>query len=95
MEARSEESIIARLEAKVAALETALERRSRELTLIQKHICMRDLLVIARLRAGLPPLPKGAYEPSHWGETTALTAADVEETLVDLWDSITPPRRTR
>jgi len=82
---------IARLEARVAALETALEERSRQLRTIQRYVCRRDLLVISRLLSGLPPLPRGAYEPSFWHETTELTAAEVEETLQDLWTSVAPP----
>ena len=85
-----EQRTIARLEARVAALEAALERRSRELRLIQRHVCKRDLILISRLQAGLPPLPFGAYEPEFWRETTALTAAEVEETLTDLWRSLAP-----
>lgn len=81
---------IARLEARVAALEAALERRSRELRLIQRHVCKRDLILISRLMAGLPPLPFGAYEPAFWQETTALTQAEVEATLTDLWRSLAP-----
>jgi hypothetical protein len=85
-----EQRTIARLEARVEALEAALERRSRELRLIQRHVCKRDLIQISRLLAGLPPLPFGAYEPEFWHETTALTAAEVEETLTDLWRSLAP-----
>jgi hypothetical protein len=84
---------VERLKARVAALESALEERSRELRLIQRYVCQRDFLLIARLRAGLAPLPRGAFEPGFWRETTALTAADVEDTLQDLWTSLTPPGR--
>jgi hypothetical protein len=90
MEPLAEQGEVARLNARVAALEAALEERSRELRLIQRHVCQRDLVLIARLRSGLPPLPRGAYEPAFWRETTALTAADVETTLRDLWISLTP-----
>jgi hypothetical protein len=90
MGASSERQTIARLEARVAALEAALEERSRELCRIQRSVCHRDLVLISRLRAGLPPLPRGAYEPAFWRETTELTAADVEETLRDLWSSVVP-----
>jgi hypothetical protein len=86
------EDQIERLKARVAALESALEERSRELRLIQRNVCQRDFLLIARLRAGLAPLPRGAFEPGFWRETTELTAADVEDTLQDLWSSFTPPR---
>jgi hypothetical protein len=81
---------IARLEARVASLEAALERRSQELRRIQQHVCKQDLILISRLLAGLPPLPFGAYEPDLWRETTALTPAEVEETLTDLWRSLAP-----
>jgi len=90
MASSTEQREIARLEARVAALEAALKERSRELCLIQRYACHRDLLLISRLRAGLPPLPLGAYEPAFWHETTDLSAADVQETLQDLWTSVVP-----
>jgi hypothetical protein len=89
-EVTPEQREIARLESRVAALEAALAKRSRELRLIQRHVCQRDLILVARLLAGLPPLPRGAYEPAFWRETTDLTPADVEETLKDLWSSLLP-----
>jgi hypothetical protein len=79
---------IARLQSRVAALEALLERRSRELRLIQKHVCHRDLLVISRVSAGLAPLPFGAFDPDFWQETTALTPAEVGPTLEALWGSL-------
>jgi hypothetical protein len=79
---------IARLEARVAALEAALERRSRELRRIQAELPARDLVVLSRRLAGLPPSPVSPYDPEHWRETTELTAAEVEETLSDLWRSL-------
>lgn len=87
----AETAELERLRARVAALESALERRSHELRLIQRYVCQRDFLLIARLQAGLSPLPRGAFEPGFWRETTALTTADVEDTLQDLWTSLTPP----
>jgi hypothetical protein len=78
------------LEGRVAALEEALEQRSAELRLIQRHVCRRDLVLISRLLAGLPLLPRGAYEPAFWPETTALLEADVDTTLEDLWISLFP-----
>jgi hypothetical protein len=80
---------IERLRARVTALEAALERRSRELRLIQKHVCPRDLVVVSRVSAGLP-LAKGAYDPILWLETTEVTEADIQETLEDLWVAVTP-----
>ena len=81
---------IARLRARVAGLEEALERRSRELRLIQQNVCPRDLVLISRACAGLP-LAKGAYDPDLWRETVDVTEADIEETLQDLWIAVTPP----
>jgi hypothetical protein len=80
---------MARLRARVAALEAALERRSRETRLIQRHVCSRDLVLISRVSAGLP-LAKGAYDPMLWIETTEVTEADIQDTLEDLWLAVTP-----
>jgi len=81
---------IAELEAQVAALEAALKRRSRELLILEQHLCRRDLVTLSRLSAGLPALARGAYEPELWRETTEFTAAQVDETLTDLWRSLVP-----
>ena len=81
---------IAWLEGRVAALEAALERRSQELRLLQRHLCARDLAQLARLTAGLPPLPRIACEPGFWRETRELTVADVPETMEALWSSLHP-----
>jgi hypothetical protein len=92
-DATPEQRTIARLQARVEALEAALEERSREMRLLQRHLCARDLVVLSRLRSGLPPLPRGAYDPAFWRETTHFTPADVEETLEDLWSSVIPSGR--
>lgn len=89
--ARSKELRVARLEGRVAALEAALERRSEELRLLQRHLCPVDLAQLARLAAGLPPLPRIACEPGFWRETRDLTEADVPETMEALWSSLHPP----
>jgi hypothetical protein len=81
---------IAELEAQVAGLEAALAQRSRELRVLQDHLCRRDLITLARLSAGLPALARGAYEPDLWRETTELTASEVDLTLADLWQSLVP-----
>lgn len=81
---------LARLEARVAALEAALERRSRELRRLQSALPRRELVVVSRLLAGLSPFPVDPYDPREWQETTALSAADVEEVLTDLWRSLEP-----
>jgi hypothetical protein len=81
---------IARLEGKVAALEAALERRSGEVRRLQAFLCQGDLAQWTRQLAGLPPLPRIAYEPTFWHETRELTRAEVPETLRDLWSSLYP-----
>jgi hypothetical protein len=81
---------IARLEGRVAALEAALERRSSDLRLLQRFLSRRGLAQLARLAIGLQPLPLIACEPAFWRETPDLTAAEVPETLQDLWASIYP-----
>jgi hypothetical protein len=82
---------IAHLEGQVAALQAALTRRSDELRLLQRFLCRRDLARLARLAAGLPPLPRIATDPEQWQETHQLTTAEVPETLEDLWTSLYPP----
>jgi hypothetical protein len=79
---------VARLTARVAALETALERRSAELRQLQAALPPRELVALSRRLAGLSPSPVSPYDPEGWRETTELTAADVEETLADLWRSL-------
>lgn len=85
---------IARLEARVAALEAALERRSQEIRRLQRELPERELVALSRLAAGLSPTPPTPFEPALWEETTALTAAEVEETLTDLWRSLRPREPT-
>jgi hypothetical protein len=79
---------IAELEARVAALEDALATRSRKLRILQRHLCPRDLAILGRIASGLPPIPRGPFEPELWEESTLLRPADVPVTLRHLWDSL-------
>lgn len=81
------ELAVARLEARVAALEEALRRRSRELRLLAEHACWRDLRLMARVAAGVPPEPAGPFDPEFWSETTDLEEAEVPATMRALWRS--------
>jgi hypothetical protein len=81
---------IATLEGRVAALESALERRSRELRMIQGAVCRADLVQVARIVDGLPPLPRIAHQLEYWTETTEISPANLENVLEDLWTSLTP-----
>lgn len=86
---------IARLEARVATLEEALAKRSNELRELQRLLPSRELLNLSRLAGGLPPVPRGRYDLEVWRETTALSTANVEETLLDLWQSLAPAPAAR
>lgn len=86
----TQKEYVAYLEARVESLEAALRQRSRVYRRIQRHASARDLLLISRIESGLPPLPRQAFDLSLWRETTELTAADVEETMQDLWRSLQP-----
>lgn len=81
---------IARLEGRIAALEDALDRRSRELRLLQAALSPADLVQLARLADGLAPLPRIAHQLEYWSESTVIAPADLESTLEDLWLSLTP-----
>ena len=81
---------IARLEGWIAALESSLERRSRELRLLQGYLCPTDLVQLARIADGLSPLPRIACQLEYWTETTEIVPAHLESTLEDLWASLTP-----
>lgn len=91
MEPVSQDERLAYLEARIEALEAALEDRSRLLRQLQDRLLPEDLLLLSRLTGGLPPLPRQAYDLSLWTETTEMTPADVEDTLRDLWRSLAIP----
>lgn len=80
---------LARLEARVGAFE-APRVWSRELQPIQRHCSPRDLVLVARIRAGLPPQPRYASEPALWQETTERTPGEEEPVLLDRWGSPGP-----
>lgn len=84
-------AVIARLEARVAALERALEDRSRLLRQATRIVCEEDLLNLSRLVAGLPPIPRAGFGLRGWRETTTPTEGDVDKTMEELWRSAAPP----
>lgn len=86
----SPQARIARLEGRIAALEDALDRRSRELRLLQATLSPVDLVQLSRLADGLSALPRIAHQPEYWNESTVIAPADLESTLTDLWLSLTP-----
>lgn len=79
---------IARLEARVSTLETALGKRSRLLRALTRELCDDDLASFSRLASGLPSLARAGIGLVGWRETTALTSGDVERTMSDLWRSL-------
>lgn len=84
------EARIARLEGRIAVLENALDRRARELRLLQATLCPADLVQLNRLADGLSPLPRVAHQLEYWTESPVIAPADLEATLEDLWASLTP-----
>ena len=82
---------IARLEARVQALERSLAERSRLLRQLARVICEEDLMSLARLRVGRPPIPRAGFGLRGWRETTTLASSDVEKTMAELWRSAAPP----
>lgn len=75
---------LARLRARISALEARLARRSNELRVIQSYVCHRDLIVIARVSSG------GPFSIDDWVETFQPSAADLEETMAELWEWALP-----
>lgn len=74
---------IAELEARIAALEELLEAKSEVLRRLQRHLSAPDLASLEEDAAG----DQGAHglDLIASPESTALTSAEVEETLVELW----------
>jgi hypothetical protein len=81
---------ILRLEARVARLEELLAERSRFLRYLSREMCEEDLTMVSCASCGLPPLPRAGFGLRGWRETTALSSGDVEETMAELWRSVTP-----
>jgi hypothetical protein len=84
------ELTIARLEARVAALEEKLAERSAWIRAFARDARDEDLIRLTRAVLGLPPLPRAGFGLRGWSETTTLSAGDVQETLTELWRSLTP-----
>jgi hypothetical protein len=82
---------IARLEARVAALERLAADRSRLLRQATRVVCEEDLMNLSRLAAGQPPIPRAGFGLRGWRETTAPTMGDVDKTMAELWRAAAPP----
>lgn len=81
---------IARLEARVHALETKLAERSAWIRAFARDARDEDLVKLCRAALGLPPIPRAGFGLRGWGETTELRAGEVEPTMSELWRSLTP-----
>lgn len=81
---------IARLEARVAALEKKLGERSAWIRAWARDARDEDLVKLCRAALGLPPIPRAGLGLRGWGETTELAAGEVEPTMAELWRSLTP-----
>lgn len=79
----SSERRMAYLEGRVAALEEALESRSRELRLVQEHLGHAGLEVLEAIRRGEEPIAMRS-----WGaelEGSEVDEAEVQDVLRALW----------
>lgn len=83
--------MIARLEARVAYLEKQLVETSAIYRAFVREACDEDVISASRAAMGLPPLPRAGFGLRGWRETTTLVPADVENTMNELWRSVTPP----
>jgi hypothetical protein len=81
----ADEERTAELTARIAALEQALERRSRELRALVLTLEAHDLENLTRIKTGLAPLPRWPFHPRTWRESTALRPARVLPVLRTLW----------
>jgi len=91
-EAEDAAATIARLEARVAALEEKLDARSRTLRALSQELCEEDLIRLSRLASGRAPHPGSDSSLLGFREGTELVPAEVESTLEDLWRSLLFPR---
>ena len=82
---------IARLQARVAALERQLIETSAIYRAFVREVCEEDVINASRAAAGLPPLARAGFGLRGWRETTSLVPGDVEKTMIELWRSVTPP----
>jgi len=82
---------IARLEARVATLERALEDRSRLMRQVTRVVCEEDLMNLSRLADGQPPVPRAGFGLRGWRESTSPTMGDVDKTMEELWRCAAPP----
>jgi hypothetical protein len=92
MESPSHLDRIAQLEARVAALEAALQRRSLQLRQIQQAVCPQDLGLVARILEASDAVAGGAFDPAFLLEGPHLRPVDVAEALDELWRRSAPPR---
>lgn len=84
---------VAELSARVAALESALAQRSRQIVVLQSTLDAHDLANLARIEAGLAPLPRGPFYPRTWRESTQFRPGRVLPTLRALWAATAADKR--
>lgn len=81
---------IARLESRVETLEQKLRERSAWIRALARDSRDEELVRLERAVLGLPPLPRAGFGLRGWSDTTTLSVGDVEDTLRELWRSLTP-----
>ncbi|MEO8504966.1 MAG: hypothetical protein ABI609_13795 [Acidobacteriota bacterium] len=76
---------IIRLQARIAALEAALRRRSEELRRIEQQVSPAGLAIIERVMKEVPIGAATTSDANEWRETFSMIPADVETLLAELW----------
>jgi hypothetical protein len=78
--------------ARIAELERALRRRSRQLVLLLDRLPPELYGVAREILEGDPVTPRFAHPPERWEESIELVPVEVEEALADLWAATPPPQ---
>ena len=82
------DATVARLEARIDALEKKLEERSRFIQAITRELCETDRITVTRLAAGRASLPGADHSLLGFRETAELQPAEVFATMDELWEAL-------
>lgn len=85
------DATVARLEARVAALEEKLEQRSGFIQAITRELCEADRITMTRVASGRAPNPGADHSLLGFRETTQLEPAEVSATMEELWEALRFP----
>ena len=97
MDARPVAFEIMRLQARVAALEAAMHRRSEQLRRLQQLLPVELLALVEQAAVEIPDGDPESFAVESWRETFAPVPATIEPLMARLWASTlgTPSHRDR